>query len=209
MSLSIIRAANFAALKHCDQRRKDATGTPYINHPLGVMELAADVGGVTDEACLQACVLHDVLEDTDCSVAEMRHRFGDEVTDIVLECTDDKSLPKCKRKMAQIEHAPHMTARGKTVKLADKLYNLRDLAANRPPAWSRARAQGYFVWAWHVIAGLRGTNAGLEKMLDAVFEGDAVDADGAYPVLVEGEGLAGMLEEYLREMEIAGLTEDD
>lgn len=76
---------------------------------------------------LQAALLHDTVEDTDTSPAELEAKFGAVVTRIVQEVTDDKSLPKQERKRQQVEHAPHCSRQAKLVKLADKLYNLRDL----------------------------------------------------------------------------------
>jgi guanosine-3',5'-bis(diphosphate) 3'-pyrophosphohydrolase len=51
---------NFAAVKHRDQRRKDPEGTPYINHPIGVANILATEGGITDLDVLMAALLHDV-----------------------------------------------------------------------------------------------------------------------------------------------------
>ena len=51
--LPLLEALNFAAIKHRDQRRKDASKTPYINHPIGVAHSLATEGGVTDLATLQ------------------------------------------------------------------------------------------------------------------------------------------------------------
>ena len=62
-------------------------------------------------------------------------------TGLVNEVTDDKSLEKQKRKELQIEHAPHTSPRAKLVKLADKLYNLRDLLRCSPEGWSEQRVQ--------------------------------------------------------------------
>lgn len=76
---------------------------------------------------LQAALLHDTVEDTDTSPAELEAKFGPVVARIVQEVTDDKSLPKQERKRQQVEHAPHCSRQAKLVKLADKLYNLRDL----------------------------------------------------------------------------------
>ena len=87
-----------------------------------------------------------------------------------MEVTDDKSLPKQERKRLQIEHAPHVSHKAKLVKLADKLYNLRDLSRATPEGWTGERVQEYFVWASKVVAGLRGTNQHLEDSLDALFK---------------------------------------
>lgn len=76
---------------------------------------------------LQAAVLHDTVEDTDTTFEELECVFGTTVARIVQEVTDDKSLPKEERKRLQVVHAPHRSHQAKLVKLADKLYNLRDL----------------------------------------------------------------------------------
>ena len=89
---------------------------------------------------------------------------------MVAEVTDDKSKPSAQRKQAQIDHAPHASHEAKLVKLADKLYNLRDLKRTTPIDWSEERVQQYFVWASKVVHGLRGTNKVLEQKLDELFQ---------------------------------------
>ena len=91
------------------------------------------------------------------------------VADVVMEVTDDKRLSTKNRKRLEIEHAPHLSRRAKLVKLADKLYNLRDLQRSVPVGWSETRVKGYFEWAAKVVAGLRGTNEVLEDKFDAMF----------------------------------------
>jgi len=86
-----------------------------------------------------------------------------------MEVTDDKSLPGGERKRLQIVNAPHKSYRAKLVKLADKLYNLRDLERGAPRGWTEQRVEEYYVWASEVVAGLRGTNKLLEDKLDAIF----------------------------------------
>ena len=163
----ILTAISFAADRHSNQRRKDAESTPYINHPLQLACLLATDGGVDDLDTLIAAVLHDSVEDTETSNAELVERFGSRVADIVAEVTDDKSLDKAGRKLLQIEHAAHASPRAKLVKLADKTCNLRDLATTPPADWSDERRREYFDWAKKVVAGLLGTNAALEAAFDA------------------------------------------
>ncbi|XP_053320705.1 guanosine-3',5'-bis(diphosphate) 3'-pyrophosphohydrolase MESH1 isoform X1 [Spea bombifrons] len=173
----ILEATDFAAEKHRQQRRKDVDKTPYINHPIGVARILSREAGITDTAVLQAALLHDTVEDTDTTFLEIEERFGLEVRRIVEEVTDDKTLPKMERKRQQIEHAPHCSYKAKLVKLADKLYNLRDLNRSTPEGWTKERVQEYFQWASEVVKGLRGTNAVLEKSLHQLFmdRGIAVD----------------------------------
>jgi len=173
-SIAIIKASNFAAIKHKSQKRKDPEGTPYINHPIGVAQLLAE-GGVTDTAVLQAALLHDTVEDTDTSLEEIEQEFGTKVRDIVDEVSDDKDKEKAERKRLQIVHAPHASTEAKLVKLADKLYNLRDLERAPPSNWSKERKEEYFVWASKVVKGCRGVNPYLEDLLDKLFEKHGID----------------------------------
>lgn len=123
-----------------------------------------------DEAdVLVAAVLHDTIEDTQTTEQELRTRFGDRVTSIVLEVTDDKSLPKQRRKELQVEHAGHKSREAALVKLADKTCNLRDIA-NAPPAdWPLQRRREYFDWAKQVVDGLPEVNAELRKLFDDAY----------------------------------------
>lgn len=196
----LVRTSNFAALKHGFQKRK-GNGLPYIVHPIGVAHILANEAQVHELVVLQAALLHDVVEDTGTSLDQVRSEFGAEVADVVAEVTDDKSLSKDARKRAQIAHAPHLSRQAKLVKLADKLYNLRDLLVTPPLGWSAPRIHGYFVWAFHVIAGLRGTNAVLESELDKVFASSiSVGGAAATPVLPAHPSLPEQLEAYLADM---------
>lgn len=106
-----IQATAFAAAKHRNQRRKDAMASPYINHPISLANVLANEGGVDDIDVLIAAVLHDTIEDTETTAEELHELFGEKITAIVLEVTDDKALHKETRKQKQIEHAPHLRAK--------------------------------------------------------------------------------------------------
>ena len=160
---TILQALHFAAAKHRDQRRKGAEASPYINHPIEVAELLARVGEVTDSVVLQAAILHDTLEDTQTTPAELDAVFGPEVREVVAEITDDKQLPKAERKRLQIVHAPQLSTRAKLVKLADKIANVRSIIDTPPAEWSLERKREYLDWSERVVAGCRGSNAALER----------------------------------------------
>ena len=162
----LLVALEFAAHKHRDQRRKDAAASPYINHPIALARLLAEKGGVTDKATLMAAVLHDTNEDTDTTYDELHAQFGKKVADVVAEVTDDRSLPKARRKALQIEHAPHMSKRAALVKLADKTCNLRDVASHPPAGWPLARRRQYFDWAKAVIDALPPVSRKLRRAFD-------------------------------------------
>jgi GTP diphosphokinase / guanosine-3',5'-bis(diphosphate) 3'-diphosphatase len=89
------------------------------------------------------------------------------VAAVVREVTDDKLLPKARRKELQIKHARHLTRPAKLVKLADKICNLRDMVASPPATWPLRRRRIYFDWARRVVDQLRGTHAPLEALFDA------------------------------------------
>jgi guanosine-3',5'-bis(diphosphate) 3'-pyrophosphohydrolase len=165
----LLRALAFAAHKHRDQRRKDAEASPYINHPIALAEILAGEGGVTDIEVLAAALLHDTIEDTATTDAELRAEFGDRIADMVVEVTDDESLPKADKKRLQIERAPGLSQGAKLVKLADKICNLRDVADRPPAKWTLERRQEYFEWASRVIDGVRGVHPRLEAVFDAAY----------------------------------------
>ena len=162
----LLKAFRFSAGKHRNQRRKDSLESPYINHPIDVAQLLWEVGEVRDMDVLLAAILHDTIEDTNTGPEEIRDSFGEEVLSLVLEVTDDKSLPKAERKRLQIATAPDKSFGAKLIKLADKCSNIRDLLALPPAHWSLERRQEYLLWTEKVVAGLRGTNAALEEFYD-------------------------------------------
>uniref|UniRef100_A0A1I7TL06 Guanosine-3',5'-bis(diphosphate) 3'-pyrophosphohydrolase MESH1 n=1 Tax=Caenorhabditis tropicalis TaxID=1561998 RepID=A0A1I7TL06_9PELO len=163
----VLKATDFAARRHRHQKRKD-NATPYINHPIGVMYILTNEAKVYDPVTLAAAALHDVVEDTKTTLEEIQKEFGDEVLEVVKECTDDKALAKAERKKLQIENYGKHSHRAKLVHLADKLYNLRDLERKSPIGWDKKRVTEYFKWSREVIGQMKGTNESLEYALDDV-----------------------------------------
>jgi guanosine-3',5'-bis(diphosphate) 3'-pyrophosphohydrolase len=166
--VGLLAAVEFAARKHRSQRRKDADGTPYINHPIRVGALLADPGCVADLATLQAALLHDTVEDMQTTPEELASLFGPAVCSLVLEVTDDKSLPKEERKRRQIEHARKHSPKVRLIKLADKIANVTELTDSAPLGWPIERKLAYVHWAEAVIARIGGSNAALEQLFDKV-----------------------------------------
>jgi (p)ppGpp synthase/HD superfamily hydrolase len=113
---TLLKAFDFAAIKHSKQRRKDPESTPYVNHVIGVAKILVD-SGIEDINVLQAALLHDTVEDTDTTFEELEIEFGHKVTEIVREVTDDKSLGYADRKRLQIETAPFKSNEAKLVKV--------------------------------------------------------------------------------------------
>lgn len=143
-TVAIVEAAQFAAEKHKNQRRKDVDASPYINHPLALARVLAVEGGIDDPDVICAALLHDTIEDTKTTAAELRLNFGDKVTGIVREVTDDKSLDKDIRKEKQVRDAPRLSPEAKLVTLADKICNLRDILDSSPADWPAERKRAYF-----------------------------------------------------------------
>ncbi len=223
----LLHSIDFACKKHRDQRRKNEIAAPYINHPIGVAHILCAEGGVHDIDVLQAAILHDTVEDTDTTHEELVKEFGQKVADIVKDVTDDKSLPKDERKRRQVIHAKHISQKAKVVKLADKLYNLRDLKECPPFGWDVKRIQGYFVWCQAVVTSVSGTNYLLEKALNDLFETGTFikKADMAHATasgcvqrvtvakihycVPKNTDLTEFLENYYAAMSLAGKTEDN
>jgi guanosine-3',5'-bis(diphosphate) 3'-pyrophosphohydrolase len=159
----ILRAIDFAARKHRDQRRKDGSATPYLNHPIAVALLLAEVGGVQDAEVLAAAVLHDTLEDTETTRDELERAFGPRVCRIVEEVTDNRHLSKAERKRLQIVRASQLSPGAALIKLGDKISNVLDVVHSPPLGWSWARRWAYLDWAEAVIQSCGNVNPRLER----------------------------------------------
>ena len=125
----IMKAYNYAVEHHGDQRRR--SGEPYIIHPINVAYILAGVG--LDEATICAALLHDVVEDTDATDADLRRDFGDEIADMVAGVTKLGTVQFTSVEEQQAEDYRKMfLAMGKDIrviiiKLADRLHNMRTL----------------------------------------------------------------------------------
>lgn len=164
--LLVLRAADAAARWHVHQRRKGYGDEPYVNHLVEVAMLVAEATDGKDPDLVIAALLHDAIEDCEVPKELIAETFGDDVASLVVEVTDDKSLPKQVRKDKQIETAMAKSPRAKVLKLADKLSNLRAVAASPPRDWSVKRRLEYVRWSKEVIKRLRGASPMLEKLCD-------------------------------------------
>lgn len=165
----ILAAARFAAEKHAEQKRKGDAAEPYINHLIEVAELIAASSDVLDPNLLMAAFLHDTVEDTGVTPAELEEKFGADVAGLVLEVTDDKFQPKQVRKSLQVLNAHKKSPRAQTLKLADKISNLRSILSSPPRDWSAERKREYFDWARDVISGLPSPNRVLKEEFDRTY----------------------------------------
>lgn len=165
----LARAYALAAARHADQRRK-VSGEPYINHLAEVANLLAYATDGTDPVLVAAGILHDSIEDTETTVAELNTLFGPEITAIVEEVTDPPDIEEAARRQRQVDHAPHLSSRARLLKIADKTSNIRERLAHRPLGLSDAEIRAYIDWGAMVVAGCRGLNERLEEAFDSAFE---------------------------------------
>jgi (p)ppGpp synthase/HD superfamily hydrolase len=147
----IEEAIAFAALAHMGQRRKK-TGLPFIWHPLAVGRLLQDEG--FPQTVVAAGILHDTVEDTPVTLAEVRERFGEEVAEIVDGCTEPehKTRPWEERKQHTIDFMRTARFEVRVVAAADKIDNLRAIAIDfgrvGEEVWTRFK-RGREKQAWY------------------------------------------------------------
>lgn len=130
----IERAAKFARAAHAsiDQRRK-YTNEPYIVHPTAVAGIVSEV--TDDPVIIAAAWLHDVVEDTPVSIEEIEAEFGPDVASLVDDLTDVSQKSdgnRAARTAIDRAHTAEADPRAKTVKLADVIHNLSDIAEVSP-----------------------------------------------------------------------------
>mgnify|MGYP002625650092 CR=1 FL=1 len=125
----IERAYRYADGKHKDQLRK--SGEPYIIHPIAVAGILADLG--MDSQSVAAALLHDTVEDTDVTKADIERDFGDEIAQLVDGVTKLAKVPTETKAEAQAENIRKMLLamsndiRVIIIKLADRLHNMRTI----------------------------------------------------------------------------------
>jgi len=162
----ISEAAEFAARRHTGQQRKGRGSEPYINHLAEVSNLLAIATGGADSELVAAGWLHDTIEDTETTREELAEKFSERVASLVVEVTDDMSLPKSERRRLQVVDAPEKSPDAKLIKTADKISNIRARIVPEPSAAERDDLFEYTNWAERVVAGCRGGNAWLDKSFD-------------------------------------------
>lgn len=186
--IAIHRALLFAADWHAGQFRKSGDRVPYAIHPVRVahdLVRAFNAGHLgyavpppahrahaewrTDGACtwrgpeavdvVVAALLHDVLEDTSATPAEIEAGFGACARALVEEVT-------CTDKAEQVRKAPDMSQGAQWIKLADRTDNIRDLLAARPADWTPEKAREYCLWGSRLRNAMRGASLVLEDALE-------------------------------------------
>ena len=127
------RAAEFAAVKHSGQERK-FTGEPYIMHPLAVAEIVKTIGG--SEEMVVAAVLHDTIEDTGTTYAELAKEFGPKVAGLVVELTNvyrtGTGGNRAYRRAKEAVRLATVSPEAQTIKVADLIHNSLTVAEVAP-----------------------------------------------------------------------------
>ncbi|MCM1523179.1 MAG: bifunctional (p)ppGpp synthetase/guanosine-3',5'-bis(diphosphate) 3'-pyrophosphohydrolase [Ruminococcus sp.] len=125
----IVSAYEFAAKAHANQKR--SSGEPYISHPVAVAYILLELGMDTDTIC--AALLHDVVEDTDTTLEELRRLYGQDVAMLVDGVTKLGKIPLFTKEEQQAENvrkillAMSQDIRVIIIKLCDRLHNMRTL----------------------------------------------------------------------------------
>lgn len=151
----IEKALQTASQAHENQYRKN-TKIPYLIHPVAVGMILMKEG--YDDEIIAAGILHDTVEDTFLSLADITNQFGKRISDIVEGCSEpDKSLPWEDRKKHTIESLKTASMDVRVVVCADKLHNIRsikdDLEMNGEAVWGRfKRGKQHQEWYYRSVA---------------------------------------------------------
>ncbi len=148
--LLIRKAFDVSADAHKDQRRK--TGEPYIYHPIAVAKIVANEIGLGAPS-IAAALLHDVVEDTEYSFADIEQLFGETITKIVNGLTKISRLQKDQDISIQAENFRKMLltlnddVRVILIKIADRLHNMQTLDSMKPGKQVKIASETLFIYA--------------------------------------------------------------
>jgi guanosine-3',5'-bis(diphosphate) 3'-pyrophosphohydrolase len=162
----VSEAAELAARRHNGMARKGRGDEPYVNHLAEVANLLAAATDGADAELVAAGWLHDAIEDTETTRTELVQKFGGRVAGLVVEVTDDMTLPKSERRRLQVVESSKKSPGAKLIKIADKISNIRARILPEPTPEERDDLFDYTAWAGQVVAGCRGGNAWLDKTFD-------------------------------------------
>lgn len=156
----------FATEAHAGQKRK-GTDIDYICHPLEVTQILTEMDPENTDLII-AGVLHDAVEDTDCSIEDVRCKFGDTAARLVEAHTHPKEGEWIERKKAAVESVKNAPPDVKRLVLADKLSNLRSIYADfrvwGPNIWERFNAPEFLQRKYRITFGKDRTR---EEMIEA------------------------------------------
>jgi guanosine-3',5'-bis(diphosphate) 3'-pyrophosphohydrolase len=163
------RAYVYAMKAHGEQRR--ASGDPYFSHPIEVAAILTDLK--LDDATIAAALLHDTIEDTEATRAEIDSLFGADIGSLVEGLTKLKKLDLVTKEAKQAENLRKLLlaiaadVRVLLVKLADRLHNMRTLDYMRPDSRRRSAEETLEIYA--PLAGRMGMHEMREELEDLSF----------------------------------------
>src|SRR5215212_2973798 len=164
------RAYVYAMKAHGTQTR--ASGDPYFSHPLEAAAILTDLK--LDDATIVAALLHDTIEDTEATKAEIDERFGPEIGALVDGLTKLKKLDLVTREAKQAENLRKLLlaiaadVRVLLIKLADRLHNMRTLNFMRPDSRRRTAEETLEIYA--PLAGRMGMHEMREELENLAFQ---------------------------------------
>ncbi|HJU30120.1 MAG TPA: RelA/SpoT family protein, partial [Hyphomicrobiaceae bacterium] len=170
------RAYVYAMQAHGHQKR--ASGDPFFSHPLEVAAILTELK--LDDATIAAALLHDVIEDTDVTRAEIDQKFGKEIGALVEGLTKIKRLDLVTRKAEQAENFRKLLVaitsdiRVLLIKLADRLHNMRTLEHVKPESRQRISEETLEIYA--PLAGRMGMQTLREELEQLAFKWGSPDA---------------------------------
>ena len=160
----ILRAVQYAALKHAGQMSEYDPQAPFINHPIAMANMMA-AAGLDDLELVQATLVHDVVEHTSTLMDDIRLEFGDEVARIVQEVTvlEEDAADRMKKMEAL---SSNISDKAKLVRLCDVISHLEEVEEGNIPPWTTKPA--YLATAVKIVNECRGINAELEDRADLI-----------------------------------------
>ena len=158
------KALTYAAQTHGSTLRKDQK-TPYIVHPLRITAILRAAGFTenVNEELMIAALFHDIVEDTNTSIEEIKIKFGKKVASIV----DELTIPKSKNKEVFLKSLKHASKEAKLIKLADRIDNLMDLSID---SWSEKKKRSYAEQARIILKSCGDAHSELASILKKEIE---------------------------------------
>jgi len=193
------RAYVYAMKAHGEQRR--ASGDPYFSHPIEVAAILTDLK--LDDATIAAALLHDTIEDTETTRAEIDSLFGRDIGTLVEGLTKLKKLDLVTKEAKQAENLRKLLlaiaedVRVLLVKLADRLHNMRTL--DYMPVEARRRAAEETLEIYAPLAGRMGMHEMREELEDLAFR--ELNPDGYQVVYGRLDALAERHKQLITEIE--------
>lgn len=156
------KALRFAFDAHQGGVRKDASRSPYIVHPIGVVNILV-AHGEQDPEVIAAGYLHDVIEDTATTWNELRKIFGAKVASIVGEVTNNPLLGSKGKVEDVLLRSASFSYGASVIKLADKIYNVNDAIHNPPIKSGKKWKERYISDATELVIAIAAKNDQLKK----------------------------------------------